>query len=89
MEAKAFKFFSLDDPHVEKFLRSDFVKVIPGEPSKILQGRDQIGGEKFNCPKCDAGAKAPVHGIMDICKNCALHWVSYGNVLYVWRTEET
>lgn len=76
----------LNRPGVEHFVRSDFVKTVAGKPSELLPGRTQVSEECFNCPKCKTKAKAPEHGIHDVC-DCGLQWVAYGNSLYLWTRE--
>jgi hypothetical protein len=39
----------------------------------------------FHCPKCfKVQDFEPEHGKKDSCE-CGLHWISYGNGLYVWK----
>ncbi len=78
---------SLAQPQVpadaEMFTRSDFTTWVRAKPSRWLPGRLLPDEERFSCPSCAAPGKAE-HGGFEVC-GCGLHWVAYGNALYVWR----
>jgi hypothetical protein len=67
----------------ELFLRSDFIKLKPRSPSKILPGHFCAAEEEFSCPKCGSEALPPQHGVLGHC-SCGLHWISFGNQLSMW-----
>ncbi len=57
-------------------------------PSKWLEGRMITKTkETYVCPCCYSDAEVPQHGVEDLCRNCNLKWVAFGNALYVWRSE--
>jgi hypothetical protein len=68
----------------ERHILSDFLKD-HAEPSKLLPGRMCAARRIFSCPSCGDEADEPQHGVGGRCQTCLLRWVSYGNMLYIWR----
>ena len=70
---------------VEQFLRSDFVRMDEGRPSKLLDGRKQASQEAFNCPRCGVNNPPPALAFGQC--QCGLEWIAHGNILYLWTAE--
>lgn len=68
----------------ERFLVSDFTKTEYCE-SKWLPGKF-VGNDFFCCPSCSERREMPEHNSYHQCQ-CGLHSKSFGNSLYVWRSE--
>lgn len=77
---------SLNHSGVEKFLRSDFVEIKPGEPSRLVPGKRQASVEQFFCPMCGV-ENAPPASEVGHCVRCKAIWTCQGNAFYLWTAK--